>query len=146
MYDRLDLGITRDVLVDLLTHPRCGLTERGQRNIQAGVLADVLQQRLRGLRIGRLRQVMRHMHREAERFVPVLGHPVFQQRGGAARHLQLTRPALVLLDQIAIGRMRGDAEWAGVRNGHRDRAQADAAAHTELFGQQAHGRGELLPA
>jgi hypothetical protein len=51
----------------------------------------------------------------------------------------------VVGDQIAIVRMRGHGHRPGMRDRHRDGAQADGASDTQPFGEQSHSGDEALP-
>ena len=63
--DALDLLVAADLLVDLLADAGRGLAERGERDVQPGVVDQSLEHLLGGLGEVRLRQIVGHVHGES---------------------------------------------------------------------------------
>ncbi len=87
-----DLRRGLDLLVDLGADTFAGIGQGAQRYLQRSQFGDLFQQCLSGRREVGLGQVVRHVNGEADDFMAVLGHPVLQQVGHAARHLHLADP------------------------------------------------------
>ena len=116
-----------------------------QRELQRRRLGHLRQQCLRRGGVVGLCQIVRDVGGEPDRLVAVLGHPVLEQIRHAAGHLDLAHPRLVVGDEIAIVRVRRHRHRPGVRNRHRDGAQADGAADPQAFGEQTNRGDEAFP-
>ena len=77
--------------------------------------------------------------------VSPLPEPDLQQRLGTGRHAQLAAPRARPGDELGLVGVRGDRDRAGVRDGHRDGAEAHHAAYVEALDHLAHRPGEALP-
>src|SRR5450830_587907 len=102
--DRADLRRLRDLPVDLGLGVADGRVETRDPQVEAGRALDVRERRGGRLRVRGLRQVVRHVYREAQRVVPALSEAELHQGAPARRHLNRSEPALVLLDQLGTGR------------------------------------------
>ena len=88
---------------------------------------------------------MRNVDGEADHIVAVLSQTELQQVGGAARDLDLIDPARVLVEGLAVVSVCGQGDGAGMRYRHRNCAQPNGLAYTELIGQQPDRGDETLP-
>ena len=95
--------------------------------------------------IGGLGQVVRNVHREADRRAVFLAEPHLEQRRHAARDLEPVHQRRVARGQAGRGGVRGHAQRAGVRRAHRDAVEADRQPDPHPGGHVPHRLGEALP-
>src|SRR5699024_1037143 len=95
-----DLRAVRVLTVDLLGERGRRALERAGRQLQVGDLGHVAHQVEDGRGVGRLREVLGHVHGEPGGRDPVFRHPQFEKRSGVARHRELARPRGEPADQV----------------------------------------------